>query len=181
MSLNLVIERNKKSWDFKVNKNLPDSFSNNIKNNMLDNFQLWDDKCLLFSAKCQSVANYCWGEISKSMKTTAGDSINEGYFKIKCFVEPRNYTGEIHGIIETKDIDGQWINHESEQFYEENEKAGRWLIHSTFNKEKNRDASYAYSAGCFILRPADLKAFNDLLHAYKVEKGDIITGELVEV
>ena len=34
--LNIVIERNLKSYQFKVNPKLPSSFSNNYKNNSID-------------------------------------------------------------------------------------------------------------------------------------------------
>ena len=180
MALSIVVERRKKSYDFKLNPKEADSFSNNIKNNMIDTFRLFDGKAELFYCPVQSVANYCWGENAKSMAQTAGDTIAEGYFKIKCFVEPRNYDGEIHGIIETQDIDGQKIDTESMQDYGGNEKAGRWLIHSTYNKSKQREAQYAYSAGCLILSRSNLQAFNDILHAYGVAKGDIISGEIVE-
>lgn len=180
MALSIVVERKKKSYDFKLNPNQADSFSNNIKNNMIDTFRLFDGKAELFSCPVQSVANYCWGENAKSMEKTAGDTIAEGYFKIKCFVEPRGYDGEIHGIIETKDLDGQIIDTESMQDYGSSEKAGRWLIHSTYNKAKQREAKYAYSAGCLMLSRSNLQAFNSILHAYNVKPGDIISGEIVE-
>ena len=83
MALSIVVERKKKSYDFKLNPNQADSFSNNIKNNMIDTFRLFDGKAELFSCPVQSVANYCWGENAKSMEKTAGDTIAEGYFKIK--------------------------------------------------------------------------------------------------
>ena len=180
MALSIVIERKKKSYDFKLNPKEPDSFSNNIKNNMIDTFRLFDDKCELFSCPVQSVANYCWGEMARSMAKKGGDTVAEGYFKIKCFVEPRNFDGEIHGIIETVDLDGQRIDTESMQDYGGKDRAGRWLIHSTYNKEKQKESAYAYSAGCFIVSRSNLKAFNDILHAYGVKQGDIISGEVVE-
>lgn len=180
MALSIVVERKKKSYDFKLRPNEADSFSNNIKNNMEDTFRLFDGKCELFSCPVQSVANFCWGEQSKSMQKKAGDTIAEGYFKVKCFVEPRNYDGEIHGIIETKDLDGQVIDTESMQVYGNGEKAGRWLIHSTYNKEKQREASYAYSAGCLVMTRSNLEAFNKILHAYEISPGFIISGEVIE-
>lgn len=180
MALSIVVERKKKSWNFKVNPKEPDSFSNNINNNMIDTLRIFDDKAELFSCPVQSVANYCWGEMKNSMVKPSGDTIKEGYFKVKCFVEPRNFDGEIHGIIETKDVDGQVIDTESMQDYGGPNRAGRWLIHNTYNKEKQKDSKYAFSAGCLIMSRANLEAFNIILHAYNVQPGDIITGELIE-
>lgn len=178
--LNIIVERKRKSWDFKANPSKPDGFDNNYKNNMIDSLCLYDDNAEIARFKCQSVANYCFGEMAKSMKNPAGDSIAEGYFEVECFVEPRNFHGEIHGIVRTKDIDGQWINHESMQIDDNGYQSGRWLIHSNYSNKTKSDTNYAWSAGCIILSTSDLKAFNNLLHAYNVEKGQIIKGELVE-
>lgn len=178
--INIVVERNLKSYQFKVNPELPSSFSNNYKNNSIDKISIYDDKAEIASFKCQTVANYCWGEYKSNGNTEHGDTIAEGYFKIKCFVEPRNFHGEIHGIIETKDIDGQWIDHNSMQI-ENGYQTGRWLIHDRFSSKTGKDTNYAWSAGCIILSSDDLKSFNDILHAYQVKSGDIINGEIVEV
>lgn len=179
--LSIVVERKRTSFNFRLDPKAPDSFANNIKHNMEDNFCLYDDKAEIFRCPCQSVANYCFGEMKKSMLTDAGDTIAEGYFKVKCFVEPRSYHGEIHGIIETKDIDGQWIDRESMQEYGNGEKAGRWLIHSTWSDRLGHDNPYAYSAGCIMLATSNLESFNRLLRAYGVKNGDIISGEIVGV
>ena len=82
MALSIVVERKKKSWNFKVNPKEPDSFSNNINNNMIDTLRIFDDKAELFSCPVQSVANYCWGEMKNSMVKPSGDTIKEGYFKV---------------------------------------------------------------------------------------------------
>lgn len=179
--LNLVVERKKKSYDFKVNPKEPGSFSNNYKNNSLDSIAIYDDKAEIARFKCQTVANYCFGDFATADTVDFGDTIREGYFKIKCFVEPRKFHGEIHGIIETRDIDGQWINQDSMQMTANGFQNGRFLIHDRFSKKYNADTNYAWSAGCFILSSADLEAFNTILHAYNVKSGDIISGEIVEV
>lgn len=179
--LSIVVERRKTSYSFRLDPKSPDSFSNNIKHNMEDSFCLFDDRAEIFRCPCQSVANYCFGEMRKSMEKDAGDTIAEGQFKVKCFVEPRSYHGEIHGIIETRDIDGQWIDRESMQEYGDGEKAGRWLIHSTWSDRLKHDNPIAYSAGCIMLSSANLESFNRLLKAYEVKPGDIIPGEIVEV
>lgn len=179
--LNLVVERKKKSYDFKVNPKEPGSFSNNYKNNSLDSIAIYDDKAEIARFKCQTVANYCFGDFATADTVDFGDTIREGYFKIKCFGEPRKFHGEIHGIIETRDIDGQWINQDSMQMTANGFQNGRFLIHDRFSKKYNADTNYAWSAGCFILSSADLEAFNTILHAYNVKSGDIISGEIVEV
>lgn len=179
--LNLVVERKRKSYDFKVNPNAPSSFSNNYKNNSIDTIAIYDDNAELARFNCQTVANYCFGDNATADTVEYGDTVKEGYFKIKCFVEPRNFHGEIHGIIETKDIDGQWINRNSMQTTLGGFQNGRWLIHDRFSKKYGKDTNYAWSAGCFILSSNDLEAFNSILHAYNIKSGDIISGELVEV
>lgn len=179
--LNVVIERNLKSYDFKVNPNAPSSFQNNWKNNSIDWFVLFDDNAEICRFKCQSVANYCFGEYATADTVEHGDTIREGYFKIKCFVEPRNFHGEIHGIIETKDIDGQWINRESIQTTAGGFQNGRFLIHDRYSFNTNGDTNSAWSAGCIILASEDLKSLNKVLHAFNIQIGDVIPGQIVEV
>ena len=60
--LHLHIIRYVESYDFKAEPDKPDSFSNNWKNNSLDDFILLNDDTELFKCKCQSVANYCFGD-----------------------------------------------------------------------------------------------------------------------
>lgn len=179
--LNFVVERKKKSYDFKANPSAPSSFSNNWKNNSIDTIAIYDEKAELARFNCQTVANYCFGDYATADTVEYGDTIREGYFKVKCFVEPRNFHGEIHGIIETKDIDGQWIDQMSMQTTKDGFQNGRFLIHDRYSKKIGGDTNYAWSAGCFILSSADLKALNTILHAYEVKSGDIISGEILEV
>lgn len=179
--LNIVVERNKKSYDFKANPKAPSSFSNNWKNNSIDWFVLFDDNAEICRFKCQTVANYCFGDYATADTVEHGDTINEGLFKIKCFVEPRSFHGEIHGIIETKDIDGQWIGRDSMQTTKDGFQNGRFLIHDRYSFKTKCDTNTAWSAGCFILHSSDLESFNSILRAYKVEAGDIIEGQIVEV
>lgn len=179
--LNIVVERRKISYQFKADPKAPDSFENNWRNNSLDDIILYDDKAEIFRAKCQTVANYCFGANATADTVAWGDTIHEGYFKIKCFVEPRNFHGEIHGITETRDIDGQWIGHDSMQTTKGGFQNGRFLVHDRYSSKYKSDTRYAWSAGCFILASKDLSAFNSLLHAYGVKSGDIINGELVEI
>lgn len=179
--LYLIVERNKKSYDFKVNPKKPSSFENNWKNNSLDWLVLYDDEAEISRFRCQTVANYCFGDYDTADTVEFGDTIREGYFKVKCFVPSRAFHGRIHGIIETRDIDGQWINRDSMQTTEDGFQNGRFLIHDRFSYKTGKDTNTAWSAGCFILSSTDLCYFNNLLNAYKVKAGDIIKGEIVEV
>ena len=179
--LNIVIERNKKSYDYKVNPREKGSFANNWKNNMQDWFVLYDEDAEIVRFRCQSVANYNWGDYATADTVEYGDTIRKGYFKVKCFVEPRSFHGEIHGIIETKDVDGQWIGHDSMQTTADGFQNGRWLIHDTWSKKLGEDSNYAWSAGCLIMSSSDLASFNKVLHAYKVQPDEIIEGQVVEI
>ena len=178
--LNIVVERFKKSYDYKADPNKPGSFSNNWKNNCQDWFVLYDDDCELIRVHCQSVANYNWGDYATADTVEYGDTISEGFFKMKCFVEPRGFAGEIHGITATKDVDGQWIDKNSYQTTANGFQNGRFLVHSNFSKKINGDTNFCWSAGCFVMSSDSLKALNDLLHAYNVKPGDLIDGQVVE-
>ena len=179
--LSFVVERKKRSYMFKVNPKAPGSFDNNWRNNSLDWLCLYSENCELLRVHCQSVANYCFGDMASNGDTECGDTIAEGYFKVKCFVEPRSFHGEIHGIVETKDIDGQWIDRDSMQIGKDGFQTGRWLIHDRWSDKLQRDSNYAWSAGCIILASDDLKTLNNILHACDVQPGEIINGEIVEV
>ena len=179
--LEIIVERKMKSYDFKVNPKKPSGFDNNYKNNSLDYFCVYDDKAEICRFKCQSVANYCFGDYATGDTVEYGDTIAEGYFEIKCFVEPRNFHGQIHGIVRTKDIDGQWIDTNSMQTTANGFQNGRFLIHDKYSSKYGCDTTYAWSAGCIILASDDLKSFNDILKCYKVESGDILKGQIVEV
>ena len=177
----LKILRSKKSYDFKADPKKPDSFSNNWKNNSLDDFVLTENSKEIFSCKCQSVSNYCFGEMSGGDTVSHGDSVAEGEFTIKCFVPPRKFHGEIHAITKTRDIDGQWIDRDAMQMPNSGYQNGRWLIHDKFSFEKGADTNYAWSAGCFILASKDLETFNKILKEFGIKAGDEIQGILTEV
>lgn len=180
--MELLIMRRKESFNFKADTHKPDSFENNWKNNSQDNLLLCDDKQdVLFSCNCQSVANYCFGENDTADTVRYGDTIAPGYFTLKCFVEPRKFHGEIHGIINTIDLDGQVINHESMQTTANGFQNGRWLLHDKFSFKIGKDTNYAWSAGCIILTSRDLQEFNETLKLLGVKPGDEIKGTIVEI
>lgn len=177
--LELIVMRKKKSYDFKADPKKPSSFENNWKNNMQDRIQIWNSMCQLAEFPVQTVANYCFGDMASNGPTECGDTVKEGYFKVKCFVEKRGFHGEIHGICETTDLDGQKIDRNSMQTVN-GFQTGRWLIHDCWSDKLQRDTNQAWSAGCFIMTSANLHAFNEILHAYDIKPGDIIEGELIE-
>lgn len=168
------------SYDFKADKSKPDSFENNWKNNSLDWLVLKENENELLRVKCQSVANYCFGAMATADSVAHGDTVAPGFFTVRCFVEPRNFHGEIHAITRTRDLDGQWINHEAMQTTGKGFQNGRWLIHDRFSFKTNSDTNHAWSAGCFILSSADLERLNAVLHALKLQPGDEILGEVIE-
>ena len=176
--LHLHIIRYVESYDFKVEPDKPDSFSNNWKNNSLDDFILLNDDTELFKCKCQSVANYCFGDMLPGDTVSYGDSIAAGDFIVRCFVPPRKFHGQIHAITQTVDIDGQKIDRNAMQTTKGGYQTGRWLIHDRFSFSKGADTTYAWSAGCFILSSKDLELFNQTLKAHGVQAGDEIVGTL---
>lgn len=178
--LTLKIVRYKKSYDFKLDPEKPDSFENNRKNNSIDEFILNNDGTECFRCKCQTVANYCFGEQAPGDTVKHGDSVATGEFTVKCFVPPRKFHGQIHAITKTCDIDGQWIDRNAMQTTENGYQNGRWLIHDRFSFAQGKDTHYAWSAGCFILSSADLRLLNVNLDSYGIKPGDEIQGELVE-
>jgi len=178
--INIRIERKQKSYDFKADPKKPYSFENNWKNNSLDYIFIRDDHVMLAKFRCQTVANYCFGEMATASTVPWGDTVAPGNFTLKAFVPPRNFHGEIHGITQTRDIDGEWIDHESMQTTKNGFQNGRWLIHDRFSFRINADTNYAWSAGCFILSSHDLRLFNSVLKARNVKPGDLIPGTLIE-
>lgn len=179
MSLKFEIRRNAESYDFRVKQGV-NSFENNWKNNSKDWLILLDDNAELYRCRCQSVANYCFGDMATADTVEHGDTIAEGEFTVKCFVDPRAFHGEIHAITQTRDIDGQWINHEAMQTTVGGFQNGRWLIHDRYSFKTGEDTSYAWSAGCFIVSSNDLEGLNMILHAYKIQPNEEIHGEVIE-
>lgn len=178
--VNLQVERKRQSYDFKANRSKPDSFENNWKNNSLDRIVIRDGIAELCHFRCQTVANYCFGAMATASTVTWGDTIAPGSFTVKAFVPPRNFHGEIHAITQTKDIDGEWIDHEAMQAAKNGFQNGRWLIHDRFSFRLNADTSYAWSAGCIIMSSADLETFNRILRKLGISPGCLIPGTLIE-
>ena len=178
--LHFKVERKKESYQFRKNPAKPDSFENNWNNNSLDSLMVFDDLELAICLKCQTVANYCFGQNAGPKDNPHISTVAPGDFTIKAFVEPRSFHGEIHAITRTKDIGGMWIDHNAMQIYSDGYQLGRWLIHDRYSFELKRDTNYAWSAGCFILSSLDLRSLNACLKQKGIKPGDLIPGSLIE-
>lgn len=178
--LRLEVWRNRKSYNFRADPAKPDSFENNWKNNSIDLLVLYDDSTLLYQCKVQSVANYCFGDMTPGDSLPHGDTVTAGEFTLKCFVEPRAFHGEIHAITKTKDLDGQTIDRNAMQTTAGGFQNGRWLVHDRYSFKLGKDTNYAWSAGYFILSSNDLARLNAILKNEGVKAGDEISGEVIE-
>ena len=179
--ISIRVERKLQSYNYKADPLLPDSFENNWKNNSLDRVIIRNDGRDEVHLRCQTVANYCFGNNATASTVSHGDTIAPGNFTVCTFVKPRSFHGEIHAITRTKDIDGEWIDHEGMQTTKKGFQNGRFLIHDRFSFKLGSDTNYAWSAGCFILGSADLALFNKILRSHNVRPGDLIEGLLIEV
>lgn len=173
--------RKKSSYDFKAHPELPDGFDNNWKNNSQDDLILMDDGQPVYQCKCQSVANYCFGDMATADTVAHGDTVARGKFCVRLFVERRSFHGPIHAIVRTRDLDGQWIDHNAMQTTEKGFQNGRWLIHDRYSFKAGRDTNHAWSAGCFILSSLDLEQLAAAMRGLGLRPGDEIVGSVVEV
>jgi hypothetical protein len=172
-ALRALIIRSPASFDYKLR-------DNNIKNNMLDLYELFDGENVLIFCHVQTIVNIPGGRFL--------NTIGPGKFFVKAFVDPRKFYGRIHGIVEAYDLEGQGIDGRSIQPVEGKDGAPidfeRWLEHDT---QKHPPAppmtlcSAAWSAGCIIHHPQDLADIGRIFDRYRVIPGDRIPYELVEV
>jgi hypothetical protein len=179
--LQIRVERFRSSCYYKENPHKPDSFENNWKNNSRDWIAIRHEYIEVRRWRCQTVANYCFGKMATADTIGYGDTIAPGEFTVECFVPPRGFHGEIRAITRTRDLDGQWIDHNAMQTTAQGYQNGRWLIHDRFSEKIKADTNYAWSAGCFILASADLSALNNTLRSFGVIPGDLIPGTLMEI
>lgn len=179
--IKLLIMRKKSSYDYKANPSEPDSFSNNWKNNSQDDMILLEDGHPVYQCKCQSVANYCFGDMATADSVAHGDTVAPGEFTLRLFVPPRSFHGEIHAITQTKDLDGQWINREAMQTTAKGFQNGRWLVHDRWSSKLGADTNQAWSAGCFILASKDLEQLNTAIRSLGLKAGDEIPGQVIEM
>ena len=178
--INLRVERRRQSYNFKADPGKPDSFENNWNNNSLDRIILRDGSTDLCYFRCQTAANYCFGEMATASTAAHGDTIAPGGFTVRAFVPPRAFHGGIHAITRTRDLDGEWIDHSAMQITGNGFQNGRRLIHDRFSFKAGADTRYAWSAGCFIQSSVDLAAFNVMLRKLGVKPGGLLPGILIE-
>lgn len=180
--LKLEVIRKHLSYDYKY-KEIEGNYLNNTKNNSLDIIRLVkNDTLILFEAKAQTVSNH--------PHMNHRDTIKEGTFQVKCFVQNFSFEGNrIHGLINALDLDGQAIDQYSMQKIGNGEAIGRWLIHDRFYAKTGKETNYAYSGGCFIMSVKDLSRFNAILKKNGIEdfvkdgedKHYVLNGILKEV
>lgn len=167
--ISILIERRKKSFFYKVDST-KNSFANNWKNNSLDVISILKGGRKIRSYQCQTVANH--------PDYDTHDTIADGKFQVRCFVDPRLFHGHIHAIINTFDVDGEWVDHNAMQNTAGGFQNGRWLIHDRYSFKTGNDTNFAWSGGCFILSSRDLEDFNDTLVCLGVQKGQILDGTI---
>lgn len=170
------IVRYKKSYDFiysdeTIKKYKFSEYRARTKNNMIDVLQLvqinaYGKEKVIFRCNLQTIANH--------PKFYFRDTIKEGGFQLKMFVDRRKYKTDIHGIINAYDLDNQLINNKSTQWDKDHWK-GRFLRHA---KGKYK---FAYSGACFVSSDEDMKEENKVLRNVNVKRHDIINGILIEI
>lgn len=165
--MKIRVIRYKTSYNYKYDA-LTDNYDNNTKNNMLDSFIVIDNDKEIFKVNCQTISNH------PEMKHS--DTIAQGKFKLKLFVDQRTFNTPIHGIIGAKDLAGQSINEHSMQL-DNGQWIGRWLVHSCYYTPLGRDTR-AYSGGCIIMSTNSMLALNEILRNII---GDTIEVELIEI
>jgi len=171
-NLFLRIRRYKISHQFKRDPKVKAEWWNNDAHSCMDLFQLYDYEDNIFETHCQSVSNIPTGRYQ--------DTIATGPFQIKCFLEQRSFHCPVHGICNTADIEGQWIN----EYSVEKNDSNRWLIHddqSLKPKPSGMITRIPWSAGCFVLHKSDFEAFNKILLEFNIVKNEMIDGELLEI
>jgi hypothetical protein len=169
MELFLRVIRKRLSYSYRKDTNINDWY-NNDKNNMLDDFILFANEERILSVRAQTVSNIPTGRFE--------DTIAEGPFDIRVGVDQRQFHCRIHGICNTFDLEGQRIDINSVQ---KNDNL-RWLVHDTQKLKPllpNQLTRVAWSAGCFVLLPSNLLAFNSLIDAYGIKDGHFIPGEVI--
>lgn len=174
--VSVLVIRRRESYDYMRDPREPPAWGNNDHNNMMDLYLLFVDGVEAMRCLVQTVANH--------PEARFRDTIAPGQFGMRLFVEPRLFSGRIHGIVGARDLEGDWIDFSSVQ---PNDLA-RWLEHDTRKpKAKPTDAEVtettrvAWSAGCIVHHPNDLRRINEILTAAGATQGSVIPAELVVV
>jgi len=153
----------------------PDDWGNNDFHNSLDRIELYlgdglYGDALYWSSEAQTVSNIPGGVFN--------ETVAEGPFKLKAFVDPRAFYGRIHGICDTYDLAHRYIDMDSVEIADKN----RWLMHDWQKPRPNPAGQWtrvAWSAACFVVKPPDLEEFGTILDQKGIKPGDLIPGVLV--
>lgn len=178
--LKIIVQRSKSSYHYKYKPSQESGFDNNCKNNSRDWLVLMYNDKELFRCRCQSVQNYDWGTNASRGKLPYGDTIAPGSFQLRLWANPRKYRGEVHEIINTKTLNGWKIDSNAMQKVNGIE-SGRWLIHSKYSITAKSETTFAWSAGCIVVRSGDLELLGTALRSLNLTAGTIIPGEITEV
>jgi hypothetical protein len=163
------------------------AWDNNDGNNSLDTLELFLDGVAghaapLFACKAQTVANL----EGLDPGVHYDDTIAPGAFKIKAFVQQREFWCEPHGICDAQTLHPDVIGSDSITPTNTN----RWLVHDwqflRNSKDTNgnlipqgTDTRVAWSAGCFVLPTPSLLQLNSILRQHGVVSDDMLDGLLV--
>lgn len=176
----IVIQRTKRSYDYKFSPEKKSDYGNNAKNNSLDWLVLYCNGEEITRLHCQSVQNLDWGKNASAGKLAYGDTIAPGSFLLRLWAQPRKFKGSVHEIIRCKTLNGLAINDNAMQIVNGHEN-GRWLIHNKYNSTTHKDTNFAWSAGCIIVKTGDMELLDSALKALNLTPGMIISGEIIEV
>lgn len=168
--------RRKESYNYMKNPSAAPSWGNNDHNNMLDTCIIFIEGVEKFECAVQTVSNH--------PEARFRDTIAPGEFGLRLFVDPRLFSGRIHGIVGARDLEGDFVDFESVQL----DDLARWLQHDT-RKLKSRPSDpdlstvtrVAWSAGCFVHHPPDLERINSIYLDAGANPGIVIPAELVVV
>jgi hypothetical protein len=175
MSLKIIVQRASLSLRPLRNPIAGPAWDNNDGNNSLDLLTLFDGDTPLFSCHAQTVANL----EGLDPGVHYYDTIAPGPFQLRFRVDPRDFQCQPNGICNTKTLAGDAIGADSTTAANKS----RWLNHSwqfprSSGKPPTEDTRVAWSAGCFVMKDADLIQFNSILAARGVNPGDLIDGIL---
>lgn len=170
----VLIVRRRESYDYQRDKTRIADWGTNDKNNGLDSFLLYVDGMPRFEANCQTVANH--------PNSRFNDTVAPGRFGIKLFVEPRLFSGKIHGIVGARDLEGDWIDFDSVQPTD----LSRWLVHDNRELKKapgdpdtTKTTRVFWSAGCIVMAWESLAELNSIYTILKAPS--VVPAELVVI
>ena len=175
--LQIKIIRKAISHHYKRDPSAQADWHNNDANNSLDTFQVLKDELPIAIYNAQTVSNL--EGLDEGVKYTS--TIASGKFYIRAFVPGRQHYGRIHGIVYATTLAGDKINGSSIT----NKDPARWLVHDweklNSTSPAGVDTRVAWSAGCIVLKDADLIALGKVFDDNGIKQGDLIPAELIEV